>query len=146
MANEITNKNFFTGGNAVFTVSNPAGDHYTYRISLPKTDRDGNPATDGPFFTGLLTGPDNTASYTYMGTLNPKTLVVYPTKASKLTPESKPWKVLAWALRVVGNGQAPPEGYAIQHEGKCCRCGRTLTTPKSIEIGIGPECARRSGW
>ena len=30
----------------------------------------------------------------------------------------------------------------LQHIGKCCKCGRKLTDPKSIELGIGPECAK----
>lgn len=28
----------------------------------------------------------------------------------------------------------------IEHAGKCCRCGRTLTHPESIRSGLGPEC------
>lgn len=144
MANEIKDKKFFTGGGAIFTVSNPSGDHYTYRISQSKKDKEGNPVKDGAYFCGLLTGADNTSAYTYMGILNPKTLVVYPTKASRLTIQSKPWKVLAWALKYAGCKL--PDGYAIQHEGKCCRCGRKLTTPESIERGIGPECAGKAGW
>ena len=33
-----------------------------------------------------------------------------------------------------------PDNLRVYHEGKCCRCGRTLTTPESIKKGIGPEC------
>lgn len=29
------------------------------------------------------------------------------------------------------------------HTGICCVCGKTLTTKKSMELGIGPECNRR---
>ena len=33
------------------------------------------------------------------------------------------------------------------HElGKCAICSRTLTNPDSIERGIGPVCAGKSGW
>jgi hypothetical protein len=28
----------------------------------------------------------------------------------------------------------------VHHEGRCGRCGRTLTVPESIESGFGPEC------
>ena len=31
----------------------------------------------------------------------------------------------------------------IWHEGKCGRCGRSLTVPESIAAGIGPVCAER---
>jgi SWI/SNF-related matrix-associated actin-dependent regulator 1 of chromatin subfamily A len=37
------------------------------------------------------------------------------------------------AVWVVGHGAMDPEGH-------CARCGRTLTHPGSILIGIGPEC------
>jgi hypothetical protein len=53
--------------------------------------------------------------------------------------------VIRWAVKAVAKGSLP-EGYKIQHEGKCCRCGRTLTTPESIERGIGPECVKHCQW
>jgi hypothetical protein len=28
----------------------------------------------------------------------------------------------------------------------CCRCGRTLTDPTSMALGIGPECLNVSIW
>lgn len=33
-----------------------------------------------------------------------------------------------------------------QQTGACSCCGRTLTDPVSIELGIGPICAERFGW
>lgn len=30
--------------------------------------------------------------------------------------------------------------------GACCKCGRELTNPASIEAGIGPICAEKYGW
>ena len=30
--------------------------------------------------------------------------------------------------------------------GHCCECFRTLTDPKSVEIGIGPECVQHVCW
>jgi len=54
-------KNFLTAGKAIFTVSNPTGTRYTFKVSKPR-DKE-----DCPFFVSLLTGPDNWANYTYMG-------------------------------------------------------------------------------
>lgn len=31
----------------------------------------------------------------------------------------------------------------LYHQGVCCMCGRKLTSPKSIEFGIGPKCRKR---
>jgi hypothetical protein len=38
-----------------------------------------------------------------------------------------------------------PADLEVRHEGHCGRCGRGLTDPASIDIGIGPECQRKMG-
>jgi len=133
---------FLTAGNAIFTVSNSEGKHYTYRIRKPKPD--------APYFVQVLTGPDNTGDYTYMGIFNPQptepSQILKLTQKSKMNSDSIPVRVFRWAATLLKNNMPLPEGYAIQHEGRCCRCGRTLTVPESIEDGIGPECkASREG-
>lgn len=138
MQNAINNVKFFAAGNAKVTVSNDKGEHYTYRIRKPDETK--------PHFVSLLTGRDNENSFTYMGIFNPSSLTVRTTAKSSYREDSKPVKVLQWAIRRIAEGKPVPEGYAIQHEGKCCRCGRTLTTPESIERGIGPECAGKLGF
>jgi hypothetical protein len=137
MQNPIKSPSFFIGGKAIFTVANNKGDHYTYRIRKHKSNE--------VFFVSLLTGPDNNESYTYLGLYNPNNIEgqkVVTTAKSKYNSISTPVKVVNWAITMVFKGKNLPEGYSIQHEGKCCRCGRTLTTPESIENGIGPECSK----
>jgi hypothetical protein len=130
--NDIKDVTFFGAGNAIFTVSNPVQERYTYKIRKPGNDK--------PCFINLLTGPDNTQDYTYLGIYNPRDHRVILTTKSRYNAQSKPVRVLQWALNLVATDKALPQGYKIQHEGRCCRCGRTLTTPKSIDEGIGPEC------
>jgi hypothetical protein len=36
-----------------------------------------------------------------------------------------------------------PFGYKVYHTGQCGVCGRALTDPVSIELGIGPYCIKR---
>lgn len=154
--NEIRNPKFFSAGRAVFTVANNKGDHYTFRIGRRNDTQ--------PLFVGLLTGPDNTSSYTYLGILshaanpwsskNPanRNLTIdaghslWLTPKSKYTPETVPVKVVTWIIKTLNAGKPLPAGYAVQHNGKCCCCGRTLTTPESIDAGIGPICAEKHGW
>lgn len=50
--------------------------------------------------------------------------------------------LLCLALRGA-NSYWRAEGYALQVEGRCYVCNRKLTTPESIEFGIGPICAAR---
>ena len=134
ITNQITSHKFFEGGKAIFTVSNPKGEHYTYRINHKK---------DTPFFVALLTGPDNLSSYTYLGIYAPQKGTVLLTNKSKFKEDTTPVKVIRWAIKKVLNKEPIPKGYSIQHEGRCCRCGRVLTTPESILHGIGPECFKK---
>jgi hypothetical protein len=130
---------FVRGGRAIFTVSNASGKHYTFRVKASK------PSEKYPkvsHFVQMLTGPDNTSDYTYVGMLTDEDTVRLTAK-SKYNADSEPVKVFNWALRVIGGKAGLPAGYNIQHEGRCCRCGRVLTVPQSIESGIGPECAQK---
>ena len=137
MINKINSVKFFSAGNAKFTVTNPQGKHYTFRI--------GHREETQPLFVSLMSGPDNESSFTYMGIYDPNLNEVKLTKKSRYTDDTLPVKVIRWAVKAVAKGSLP-EGYKIQHEGKCCRCGRTLTTPESIERGIGPECVKHCQW
>jgi hypothetical protein len=138
---------FLTGGRAVFTVESSTGEWRTFRVASPKDQKDrGEEAR--LFFVSLLTGPDNIGDFTYLGVMARDPAgrwALRLTAKSRLTPDSLPVRVFQWSLRVI-QGLAPlPEGYAIHHEGRCCRCGRTLTVPESITSGIGPECAAKYG-
>ena len=132
-------KKFILAGKATFTVHNNKGDHYTYRVT--KAEEKGTWGVT--WFVSVLTGPNNTRDYTYVGLLNSNTGTIRHTKASQFDANSLVAKVFNWAVgRVVWADRlnALPNGYGIKHEGRCGRCGRMLTTPESIDIGIGPEC------
>lgn len=131
--NEIKNIKFFEGGKAIFTVSNPKGEYYTFKIRHPEKK---------PFFVSLLKGPDNNSDYVYLGIYNPINFEIYLTEKSKFNDDSVPVKVVRWAIKQIASNKQIPNGYSIQHENKCCRCGRKLTTPSSIDNGIGPECIK----
>ena len=36
-----------------------------------------------------------------------------------------------------------PEQFHVYHSGACGRCGRELTDPESIKLGIGPTCRNK---
>lgn len=132
---------FALAGAAVFTVANPAGERYTFRVSVKKAEHgDARPPV---WFVGWLSGPNNEADYSYLGMLDPDAGTVRPTRASKASPDSRVFRVAQWALGVLWGRTALPAGYALEHAGRCGRCGRTLTVPESIRTGFGPECASR---
>ena len=132
-------RDFILAGRATFTVDNGKGQHFTYKVRGKLTDK-----KDSIFFISLLTGSDNLSDYTYMGVLTPTGAIRLTTK-SKLTEDSLPVKVAKWAMNVIWERAVLPAGYNIRHEGRCARCGRTLTHPESLNSGIGPECATKIG-
>jgi len=140
---------FVRAGHAIFTVQNATGTHYTYRVRA----KDFGDGTGTKHFVELLTGPDNTSSYTYLGmltspaldTMTGKPPHVILTKKSRMPATALPVRVFDWALRTLAQQQAVPDGYAIRHAGRCGRCGRMLTVPESLDRGIGPECAAMMG-
>jgi hypothetical protein len=134
----MISRDFLFGGHAIFTVSNPTGTHFTYRISAPDDQHEDNPL----WFLSVLTGPDNTRDYSYAGIVR-KGGTVHLTAKSRFKADALSINVAKWAILLICNGDKLPEGYKIQHEGKCGVCGRPLTTPESVESGIGPVCAGR---
>jgi Family of unknown function (DUF6011) len=140
---------FALGGNAYFTIrSKRTNTRYTYRLRQPKKRLTLHSEAE-VLFASVLTGADNTSSYSYIG-------AVWHTPALnswKLMRKAKPSPyysrapapsvaALEWLLGVLGTGRADLfERCEVWHEGRCGRCGRKLTVPESIASGFGPECA-----
>ena len=148
-------KSFITAGKAIFTVTIPAPfieackskydeevkPWYTFRV----THKEANGNWPEAWFVSLLTGPDNSWDYSYVGMLNTDGTVKL-TKASKYDEKSFPVCLIRKVISALWNNNVSAveaSGFDLHHEGKCCRCGRRLTVPESIESGIGPECATR---
>lgn len=134
LANAKTAHEFIFAGKATFTLrSLRTGQHYTYRLT---TVPDAQPPR---YFVGLLTGPDNTSDFTYIGMAFVCGFRL--TSASKMTHASPPVLALGYALRGLEKGHLASD-LEIFHEGRCAACGRALTVPESIASGFGPECGR----
>jgi hypothetical protein len=125
---------FITAGNATFTLrSRKTGQRFTYNFTAKPEA--------GLTFVKVLSGPDNTADYTYMGMIrSTDPHILLTTRASRVTPDALSWRVLAWFLRAVYLKPDTLDQVEVFHEGRCGRCGRKLTVPESIESGFGPEC------
>jgi hypothetical protein len=163
---------FILAGNATFTLrSVKTGARFTYNVRRiccdackkswayggtgPRSCKD-CPCHTQPsrYFVSLLTGSDNERDYSYMGMLVP-TNPDYPdqnlysfvrTRNSRQDSEAPSVKAFVWTLNHLTNGQGhTPDDVEIWHAGKCGMCGRKLTVPSSIALGIGPECLQRVG-
>ena len=127
---------FLTAGKATFTVDNGKGTHYTFKIAEKIFLNSMN--TQRYLFVRMLT---EAKKYTYLGTFQYGVCKV--TKKSKLKSDSKPVQVFNWAVEQISSQANLPNGYSIKHSGKCGKCQRKLTTPKSLATGLGPVCGNR---
>jgi hypothetical protein len=146
----VKESRFVIAGNATFTIDIPSDfceknktckSHYTYKVLKWKKEE--------KWSIYLLAGPDNTQDFEYLGMINPETGAVKLTKKSNYKPESWPVRIVARILlRLWANemDQVTKHGFALMHEGRCGMCGKKLTTPESIELGLGPTCAAKGAW
>lgn len=126
-------KDFIFAGNAYFTLtSNKTKTHYTYRIK--KANNNNN--------TYFINVDDNNRD-TYAGYMKRVDNVFKFFKGTKgaFDELDEPIIALMWTIRHSMDVDINTK-ITIQHVGKCCKCGRTLSDPKSINMGIGPECMK----
>lgn len=64
---------------------------------------------------------------------------------SRVSPEAPSVKGFAWIVSRLAAGRDVADQVELRHEGSCGRCGRKLTTPESIDTGLGPVCAEALG-
>lgn len=93
----------------------------------------------GNTYVKLLTGPDNEASYTYIGHIGRKGVFVPKNAVSDLVTRCVLFLIATDDAERATAGMA----YALE-SGNCFRCGRRLTVPASIHRGLGPDCAARA--
>ena len=94
----------------------------------------------GRLVVSYLSGSDNESSYTGFANVGPddKTIKVWRKHEANTS--------LIEAARVLaGDPKAAAMAYA-KESGRCYKCDRTLTTPESIEAGIGPVCSERGNY
>jgi len=133
-------RDFMRGGKATFTVrSKKTGVRFTYKVTTPKGD------AHAVYFVRVLTGPDNYTNYKYIGYVRGGTFTHGGAKA-KAGPDAPSVVAFAYTHKAAnGSNETLPEALEFRHAGKCCCCGRKLTDPLSIELGIGPVCGNHKG-
>jgi len=133
--------NFIMSGNATVTVvSKRTGTRFTYKVQRPKAKGQAELFDNGFRFVKVMTGPDNTASYTYMGLISNARFSLG--RKSVLKETSPSVRAFEWMIGQLFGGKIQLDQMEIWHEGRCGKCNRKLTVPASIESGIGPECVK----
>jgi len=135
-------RKFIRGGHAIFTLeSQKTQVHYTYRITKKEAETWVNGKyVQNPqgyiYFISFLHSGD---SYEYMGVLDPDDLTIRLTKKSKITNDALVYKAITYFLTALKAGVFA-QNLTIYHANKCSVCGRELTEPESVRLGIGPVC------
>jgi hypothetical protein len=120
---------FILGGRAIFTALNTeTGNRFTFKVNKGKKDI---------YFVNVLTGPN---IFEFIGTFTSNTNFKVGQK-SRISEQSTSYKVFYYILNHLRKGDLLPQ-VEIWHEGKCAKCGRSLTDPESIKTGWGPYCRK----
>lgn len=131
-------RNYCLGGRGITTLENPkSGKHHTYEFRRPN-----NPeqfAADTLFIYSLV----KESTWLYVGMFNHITNCFRLTRSSKFNSSSEIVKGVKYIVnKISGKSTKLVEPMRFYHEGVCAVCGRKLTTPKSIQQGIGPRCKK----
>lgn len=132
MSQQIISQNIsdiILAGNARFTIQNRlTGGRFTYKIKKAKTGE--------VWWVYVLRGRDNENDYSFIGVY--KNSNYFHSSKSSINQSALSVKAFGWFAKNINN-LGPVE---VFNEGRCMRCSRVLTTPKSIQDSIGPECIK----
>jgi len=140
MKNKLTDvshlQKFLLGGKAEFTIINEKSKNkYTYRFIR-------NESNKTVYFIRIVyeNGKDYYIGYfTIAG--EPVSIPQTPRISNKIDDaDRQAFEIISWLIQILYRQNRMPIGCEIQHNGRCSVCNRTLTNPKYVEIGIGPEC------
>ncbi len=154
MTKTLTKREYVTAGDATFTLeSEKTSTRFTYRVrqqcrgaalvARAAPLRAGVHCAKTLHFVGVLTNPDNTRDYQFLGSIFDGERYAHG-KKSKIGYDAPSAVAFRWFWSVVDHIEQI-EGVRFYKSSYCCRCGRTLTVPESIRLGIGPECAQQVG-
>lgn len=138
-------RNYIFAGKAEFTLkSNVTGKHFTYRVV--KSSWYPDPEARVVYY---LSGSDNENDFAYLGILNKykrdsDSLTMMRVRHTDNSPDERSpvFSAIAWFCRTM-NCTKIPDNVEFMHSGKCSACGRKLTTPESIQTGMGKICAEK---
>ena len=129
-------RSFVLAGKSIWTLqSKSTGKHYTYRCRF-FAETENKPLEQKIWWIDILTSG---GKFDYLARL--KNGTVHIKNGTELT---LPVKAVDWFLRRVWY-EKPEVLQEVNffHANLCGRCGRLLTTPESVKMGIGPECLKK---
>jgi hypothetical protein len=131
-------RSFVFQGKAAFTLENKeTGNYVVYRIQSKKRKRN-QPEERRLFDVYVRALGDGWRGNRYIGQVDRKTGILKTTYGSD--PNSVGIRTFNWLINKWKRLDQFEDKMNMYHMGICCKCGRDLTVPESIENGIGPQC------
>lgn len=131
--------NFVFAGKSIFTIQSArTGARHTFQVRHKK-DSD-------MYFVSLLTGSNNDEDYEYLCFIREhyNGRYQYGTSKKSCRKDNHPaHAMIKYLAKLIETQEMHPQ-FEFYHEGKCARCGKTLTDPISIERGLGPTCVQKA--
>lgn len=126
--------------NGTYTIESPKGGWQTFKIATQKADAKFAP---NERIVSLMTGSDNEKDFTGFAFLKGDGRIFVWRKKQGIGHFDTYAKMLMQFIAQGDECQLARMGYKVKVSRCCLRCNRKLTTPESIDAGIGPECAGR---
>lgn len=128
-------KEFMLGGKATLTIKSVVtGTHFTYSVDKAKFGE--------VYFVSVLTGSDNSEDFKYIGFLK-HGFFNFGGEKSTISKDAQSVKAFVHSAKFIMSG-TECTNLEFFHSGHCGRCGRKLTTPLALEIGLGSECMTKT--
>lgn len=124
-------RNYVLGGHGTVTLESDSGVHHSYSFSCDEK------RPDMLWIYTLTTNND----WVYVGYYNKQYNCFRLTAKSTYKADSPIVKGIAYIFKMMLIPDYSDSRMHLLHEGICARCGRPLTNPDSIELGLGPYCA-----
>lgn len=132
MTDSSTIWRYITGGRGVVTLEAPSGKSHTYLFRKPIATSE---FPDDVIFVYAV----HEDKRFYVGMLEGKFFRL--TRNSRFLPDTEIVKGASYIVKMAINPGLKSR-MKLYHLGICCRCGRKLTTKKSMEEGVGPKCKK----
>lgn len=142
---------YLFGGNGRFILkSSKSNKGYEYKIKKPsKTIYDGYTKVPNPRYDENLlfvsSRLNEEQDFSFIGTIRIEENTYTHSRKSKVDKSHDVVKGIMWLVKQFDNNSDFPSEMEFLHMGICSCCSKSLTTPDSIKLGIGPVCFKRFG-
>ena len=131
MTNETAKLSRIFNG-TVTLINKETGSHITLKIHTAKQGK-----LKGKRIVSKLIGSDNVNSYKGFAFVDGDMIMAW---RSQHNPKNAQIASILQSIMVEGDNSRFANKVSMKLSKRCMRCNRTLTTPESIEMGIGPIC------